>query len=76
MQTTLESAVREKEKNVHATVAKKWFSNLIQEGQYVGDVFSISYETALVLIHDFHRREVGGIPSLSFLIATPTSSKC
>ena len=70
MQTPLESAVREELKNVHLTAANKWFSNLIQEGQYVGDVFSISYETALVLIHDFHRREVGGIPSLSFLIAT------
>ena len=70
MQTPLESAVREEQKNVHLTAANKWFSNLIQEGQYVGDVFSISYETALVLIHDYHRREVGGIPSLSFLIAT------
>ena len=60
----------EEQKNVHSTAASKWFSNLIQEGQYIGDVYSISYETALVLIHDFHRREVGGIPSLSFLIAT------
>ena len=52
------------------TAANNWYSDLIQEGQYIGDVYSISYETALVLIHDFHRREVGGIPSLSFLIAT------
>ena len=27
-------------------------------------------EEALVQIHDFHRRQVGGIPALSFLIAT------
>lgn len=38
--------------------------------QYVGEVYSISYETALVQIHDFHRQGVGGIPSLSFLVAT------
>ena len=50
--------------------SKEWFHTLIQEGQYVGDVYSISYEIALVLIHDHYRREVGGIPSLSFLIAT------
>ena len=43
--------------------SKKWFDTLIQEGQHIGAVYSISYETALVLIHDHHRREVGGIPS-------------
>lgn len=48
----------------------KWFKKHIQETQYVGRVYSISYETALVQIHDYHRRQVGGIPSLSFLIAT------
>ena len=44
----------------------KWFRKLIQGEQYVGDVYSISYETALVLIHDNYRRKVGGISSLSF----------
>ena len=43
---------------------------LVQREQYVGEVFSLGYETALVEIHDFHRKEVGGIPSLSFLAAT------
>jgi len=40
-------------------------------------VFSVGYETALVQIHDHDRKKVGGIPSLSFLIATrvdPNSS--
>ena len=37
---------------------------------YVGEVYSLGYEEALVQIHDFHRRQVGGIPALSFLIAT------
>lgn len=70
MQTPLESAMRGEQTNVLSTAAKKWFSVLIQKEQYIGDVYSINYETALVLIHDFHRRDVGGIPSLSFLIAT------
>ena len=54
--------------------AKKTFLNLIQHEQYVGDVFSLGYESALVVIHDFQRKQVGGIPSLSFLLATRISS--
>ncbi len=37
---------------------------------YVGEVYSIGYDEALVQIHDFNRQQVGGIPALSFLIAT------
>lgn len=55
--------------------AQEIFQTLIQKNQYVGEVYSISYETALVQIHDFHRQQVGGIPSLSFLIATRVSSE-
>lgn len=43
---------------------------LVQPEQYVGEVFSLGYETALVQIHDSHRRKVGGIPGLSFLVAS------
>jgi len=50
--------------------SKRLLGALIQRSQYVGEVFSIGYETALVQIHDFHRQRVGGIPSLCFLVAT------
>ena len=70
MQNVLEDIFLEEQKNLLSGSSDEWFRKLIQEGQYIGDVYSIGYETALVLIHDFHRREVGGIPSLSFLIAT------
>jgi hypothetical protein len=53
-----------------AEKAKELLGALIQKQQYVGEVYSLSYESALVQIHDHHRKEVGGIPSLSFLIAT------
>lgn len=43
---------------------------LIDPHAYVGEVYSLGYESALVQIHDFHRRQVGGIPALSFLTAT------
>ena len=52
------------------TSIKRNFLDLVQYDQYVGEVYSLGYETALVMIHDHHRRVVGGIPSLSFLIAT------
>jgi len=45
-------------------------SELVEEEAYVGEVYSLGYDTALVQIHDFHRRKVGGIPALSFLLAT------
>lgn len=46
------------------------FQKLIQPNQYIGDLYSINYETARIIVHDFYRKKVGGIPSLSFLIAT------
>jgi hypothetical protein len=50
--------------------AKELLGDLVQADQYVGEVYSLSYETALVQIHDAHRRRVGGIPGNSFLLAT------
>lgn len=43
---------------------------LIEPAAYVGEVYSIGYDEALVQIHDFNRQQVGGIPALSFLVAT------
>jgi hypothetical protein len=51
-------------------IAQEQFKLLIQESQYVGDVYAIGYESATVQIHDRYRMNVGGIPSLCFLIAT------
>lgn len=61
----------------HQTIdqAEALFDELVQEPQYVGEVFSINYETAIANIHDNHRKQVGGIPSLSFLIATRIKPK-
>ena len=66
----LEKGFLKEEENVQSNFANKWFQTIIQAEQYVGAVYSISYETALVQIHDHYRKKVGGIPSLSFLIAT------
>ena len=50
--------------------AGKLLHAFVDPESYVGEVFSLGYETALVQIHDFFRQQVGGIPALSFLIAT------
>jgi len=70
MASNLEFAFEDDQRNAINLAAKFQFKPLIQKSQYVGEVYSIGYETALVQIHDFNRRQVGGIPSLSFLIAT------
>jgi DNA helicase HerA-like ATPase len=45
-------------------------ASLVDSEAYIGEVFSLAYSEALVQIHDYHRKQVGGIPALSFLIAT------
>jgi hypothetical protein len=70
MNQEMEFAFKESQQNLQSNDAKRWFKKLIQTKQYVGELYSINYETAKVQIHDRHRRDVGGIPSLSFLIAT------
>ena len=50
--------------------AKELLGTFIQEEQYIGEVYSINYESALVQIHDYYRQKVGGIPNSCFLIAT------
>lgn len=67
---SIESGVEERRQNDKSVEAKHWFERLIQPDQYVGDLYSINYETARIIIHDYYRQQVGGIPSLSFLIAS------
>lgn len=50
--------------------ASSLLSSLVEAKAYVGEVYSLGYHDALVQIHDYHRQQVGGIPALSFLIAT------
>src|ERR1700688_1800365 len=50
--------------------AGQLIAGLVPEDAYVGDVYSLGYAEALVQIHDHYRARVGGIPALSFLVAT------
>jgi Helicase HerA, central domain len=73
MASELEKTFQEDQDKSAEKTAKDIFTKIIQTKQYVGEIYSISYETALVQIHDYYRQQVGGIPSLSFLIATRVS---
>ncbi len=68
--SNIEQVIEDYETTDEKRQAQELLGSLVQADQYVGEVYSLGYETALVQIHDFHRREVGGIPSLCFLIAT------
>ena len=50
--------------------AGRLLHDFVDEEAYVGEVYHPGYEEALVQIHDFYRQKVGGIPALSFLLAT------
>lgn len=49
---------------------ENFIKEFLQKDQLVGDLYSINYETAKVIIHDHYRQKVGGIPSLGFLLAS------
>jgi hypothetical protein len=40
--------------------AGELLARLIGTDAYVGEVYSLGYNEALVQIHDFHRQQVGG----------------
>ncbi len=67
---SLEKGINERRTSDKKVETQQWFQKLIQQNEYVGELYSINYETARVIIHDSERKKVGGIPSLSFLIAT------
>ncbi len=66
----LEAGFAEDQQREDESLAKELLGSLVQGQQYVGEVYSLGYETALVQIHDRFRKDVGGVPGLCFLVAT------
>jgi hypothetical protein len=64
------NTLQENESRKDSQEARDLLASLIQPEQYVGDLYSIGYESASVQINDTFRQKVGGIPSLCFLVAT------
>jgi len=70
VQQTVEDVLNAHASTTYEREAKALLGVLIQKEQYVGEIYSLGYEKALVQIHDNFRQQVGGIPGVSFLIAT------
>ncbi len=70
MATGVESLIKKDQAEEASRRTKELLGGLIQFEQYVGEVWSIGYETGLVMVHDRLRKDVGGVAGLSFLIAT------
>jgi hypothetical protein len=68
--SSLTGRLSEPELSEPLQAASRALTSLVEDIAYVGEVCSLGYDEALVQIHDFHRQQVGGIPALSFLIAT------
>jgi DNA helicase HerA-like ATPase len=66
----LTSRLESPESDGHAVSAAKLLSDLVEREAYLGDLYSLGYDSALVQVHDRHRMKVGGVPALSFLLAT------
>jgi hypothetical protein len=67
---SIENIVERNIKDNRKEETKQWFQKLIQQDEYVGELYSINYEIAKIMIHDYQKNKVGGIPSMGFLIAT------
>lgn len=50
--------------------AKHLLGCLVQKDQYVGETLRMDFRNITVQVHDHHRKTVGGIPHLSYLVAS------
>ncbi len=52
------------------SAALRELASLIQPEQYIGDLISLDYASADILIHDSHRNRVNGVPHGCLLVAS------
>lgn len=50
--------------------AEGLLGKLVQKDQYLGETLRMDFRNVTVQVHDHHRRQVGGIPHLSYLVAS------
>ena len=67
---TFQDGVLKAHASVLSEQAQNLLGRLIQKEQYVGEVLDPTFDHVKVLVNDYHRKQVGGIPSMCYLIAT------
>lgn len=55
---SIENKIAERRNSDKKVEAQQWFQKLIQQNEYVGELYSINYETARVIIHDSERKKL------------------
>ncbi|MDK9725542.1 MAG: DUF87 domain-containing protein [Sterolibacteriaceae bacterium MAG5] len=63
------AAVKAKD-DQEAKHAAELLGTLVQKDQYLGETLRMDFRNVTVQVHDHHRRTVGGIPHLSYLVAS------
>ena len=66
----LAQAHHEYEVRAAATKVRRVLSDIVQQSRLVGDLISMDYETAEILVHDSMKQGVGGVPHGCLLVAT------
>ena len=64
------SSIKEEEEKSVSLSAGKQIAKLIDEETRVGELLSINFSEAQILVHDYARQKVRGLPHGSFLVAT------
>ncbi|MCY4141230.1 MAG: hypothetical protein OXF56_23570 [Rhodobacteraceae bacterium] len=64
------SAIQDEEERAISLEAGKCIASLIEEETRVGELLTINFNEAHVLVHDYARQKVRGLPHGSFLVAT------
>ena len=64
------SALQSHQQETARQATARTLSDVVQQDRLVGDLISMDYDTAEVLIHDEMKRLVGGVPHGCLLIAT------
>ncbi|TCW31806.1 helicase HerA domain-containing protein [Gulbenkiania mobilis] len=62
--------VERKHEQAEQEDAKHLLGCLVQKDQYVGETLRMDFRNITVQVHDHHRKTVGGIPHLSYLVAS------
>ena len=53
-----------------STVFSSSMGLVLDSAAYVGELFSLNYEEAVVVIHDYEQQNAGGLPANCFLVGT------
>lgn len=70
MKNSIQQVIGEDQKAAAEKITRERLGFVATDARYVGELWRLDYEQAVVMVHDAHRAKVGGIPNQCFLVAT------